>query len=159
MPRLIAALAVALAFALATAPASSQQAGVTYFEDPSLEQRYRELLHELRCTVCQNQSLADSDAGLARDLRRELRDQLNAGSSNPQIIDFMVARYGEFVLYRPPFSPATYLLWIGPFVLLVFGLIVLWATARGSQTARQLQPTDEQAREKARRLLSEGKDV
>ena len=159
MPRLIAALAAALFLALTALPAASQQAGVTYFEDPSLEQRYRELLHELRCTVCQNQSLADSDAGLARDLRRELRDQINAGLSNPQIIDFMVARYGEFVLYRPPFSPATYLLWIGPFVLLVFGFIVLWATARGSQAARRAQPTDEQTREKARRLLSEGKDV
>lgn len=133
--------------------------GVTQFEDPVLESRYRNLLHELRCTVCQNQSLAESDAGLARDLRRELRDQLNAGSSDAQILDFMVARYGDFVLYRPPFSPMTYLLWIGPFLLLIFGFTVLFFTARHSRRAASNVILDDKGRQRARQLLNEGKDV
>ncbi|TVQ71613.1 cytochrome c-type biogenesis protein [Ectothiorhodospira sp. BSL-9] len=131
----------------------------TDFDEPGLEERYRALLHELRCTVCQNQSLADSDAGLARDLRRELRTQLNAGSSDDEIIDYMVSRYGNFVLYRPPFSPATYLLWIGPFVLLGLGFVVLYLTSRGSRQGTKTTGVDSAARERARRLLGEGKDV
>jgi cytochrome c-type biogenesis protein CcmH len=138
-----------------------QAAGVdpTNFEEPELEERYRGLLHELRCTVCQNQSLADSDAGLAQDLRRELRTQIHAGSSDDEIIDYMVSRYGNFVLYRPPFSPATYLLWIGPFVLLGLGFVALYLTSRGSRQGTGTTGVDSAARQRARRLLGEGKDV
>lgn len=93
------------------------------FADELEERRFRALAEELRCTVCQNQSLADSDAPLARDLRRELFSQLRAGSSDMEIREFMVARYGDFVLYRPPFAAHTILLWAGPPALLIIALI------------------------------------
>lgn len=93
------------------------------FADELEERRFRALAGELRCTVCQNQSLADSDAPLARDLRRELFAQLRAGSSDMEIREFMVARYGEFVLYRPPLAAHTLLLWAGPPLLLLIALI------------------------------------
>ena len=96
-------------------------------EFPNQEQKelYATMLHELRCTVCQNQSLADSNASLAEDLRTHLYDMVTTGADKEQIQKFMVERYGEFVLYRPSFSPSNYLLWFGPFVLLLIGVIVL----------------------------------
>lgn len=93
--------------------------------DAVLEQRVQTLAEELRCLVCQNQSLADSHAPLALDLKRQVREQLAAGQSNQQVIDFMVARYGDFVLYRPPVKASTWLLWFGPFLLLAVALAVL----------------------------------
>jgi cytochrome c-type biogenesis protein CcmH len=86
--------------------------------DPVLEQRARELSKQLRCLVCQNQSIDDSDADLARDLRRVVREQLVAGRTDPEIIDYLTARYGDFVLLRPPVRPATWGLWFGPAVVL-----------------------------------------
>ncbi len=94
-------------------------------EDPVLEKRVAGLAHELRCLVCQNQTLADSNAPLAVDLRNQIRSQLEAGKSEQDVIDFMVARYGDFVLYRPPFKASTLALWAGPFVLLALGLAFL----------------------------------
>jgi cytochrome c-type biogenesis protein CcmH len=99
-------------------------------EDPALESRLRKLAEELRCLVCQNQTLADSNAPLAEDLRREIRDRMRAGMSDQAIIEFLVARYGDFVLYRPPLKPATVLLWSGPFLLLVAGAVVLYVNLR-----------------------------
>ncbi len=93
--------------------------------DAEVERRLQSLSGELRCLVCQNQSLADSDADLAVELRRELRRMIEAGQSDSQIRDFLVARYGEFVLYDPPFRPATLLLWLGPPVFLAFALGLL----------------------------------
>src|SRR5687768_13318885 len=87
--------------------------------DPVLEQRVRALAEELRCLVCQNQTLADSNADLAVDLRREIREKMRAGMSDKAVTDYLVTRYGDFVLYRPPFKPTTLLLWLGPFLLLV----------------------------------------
>jgi len=95
-------------------------------EDPEVEKRLQELSKELRCLVCQNETLADSRAGLAEDLRKEIREQIKAGKSDKEIITFLTARYGDFVLYRPRVTPVTYLLWFGPFVLLVVGLAVLY---------------------------------
>jgi cytochrome c-type biogenesis protein CcmH len=95
-------------------------------EDPEVEKRLQELSKELRCLVCQNETLADSRAGLAEDLRKEIREQIKAGKSDKEIIAFLTARYGDFVLYRPRVTPVTYLLWFGPFVLLVVGLAVLY---------------------------------
>jgi len=92
---------------------------------PEQEQRYHNLLRELRCLVCQNQSLAESDAGLATDLRDEVKAMLLAGQSDDEIYKFMTERYGDFVLYKPPFKPQNYLLWIAPFLLLLIGLTVL----------------------------------
>ena len=100
------------------------------------EDRYKELITEIRCLVCQNQSLADSDAELAHDLRQEVYDLMQKGQGNPQIVDFLVYRYGDFVLYKPPVKPSTYWLWYGPFALLVLGIIMLIKTVRqrGKQT-------------------------
>jgi cytochrome c-type biogenesis protein CcmH len=93
--------------------------------DPTLEKRVAGLAHELRCLVCQNQTLAESNAPLAVDLRNQIREQLKAGASEQDVIDFMVARYGDFVLYRPPFKATTIALWLGPFLLLALGIAVL----------------------------------
>jgi len=90
--------------------------------DPALEKRVMALSEELRCLVCQNQTIAESNAGLAVDLKTQIREQLSAGKSDRDILDYMVARYGDFVLYRPPVKASTVLLWFGPFVLLAAAL-------------------------------------
>lgn len=100
------------------------------FENRAEELRFQHLVSELRCLVCQNQNLADSDAGLARDLRVEVFEQMQAGKSDAEIRDFMVQRYGDFVLYRPPMKPTTWLLWFGPAALLLAGGVVLVSVAR-----------------------------
>jgi cytochrome c-type biogenesis protein CcmH len=92
------------------------------FEDSAQQARYERLIKDLRCLVCQNQSIADSNATLAGDLRREVREMMIAGQTDDQIRDFMTARYGDFVLYRPPVSPRTWLLWSAPVLLLLGGL-------------------------------------
>jgi cytochrome c-type biogenesis protein CcmH len=92
------------------------------FTDPALQQRYERLTHELRCLVCQNQSIADSNATLAADLRREVRELLAQGQSDAEIRDFVTTRYGDFVLYRPPVAQRTWLLWAAPLLLLLAGL-------------------------------------
>src|SRR3569832_2167869 len=95
-------------------------------DDPVIEQRLTYLSKELRCLQCHNQTLADSPAGLAADLRREIRKQMKAGKSDPEIVAFLTQRYGDFILYRPRVTFTTYLLWFGPFVLLLGGLYVLF---------------------------------
>ncbi len=95
------------------------------FDNQQQQDRFEQLMQELRCLVCQNQNLADSDAPLAYDLRRELHKMLMAGQSNEQIKQFLVARYGDFVLYRPPLQKNTYLLWLAPLILLLGGALVL----------------------------------
>ena len=104
-----------------------------FSEDPNLEKRVTGLAHELRCLVCQNQTIADSNAPLAVDLRNQIREQLAAGKSESDVIDFMVARYGDFVLYRPPLKASTVLLWAGPFLFLALGmwLLIRRVTRRG----------------------------
>jgi cytochrome c-type biogenesis protein CcmH len=92
--------------------------------DPEMQARYEEITRELRCLVCQNESIADSSAFLAGDLRREVREMVVAGKSNDEIRDFMVARYGEWILYRPRVAPHTWLLWAAPVLLLALGLVV-----------------------------------
>jgi cytochrome c-type biogenesis protein CcmH len=111
------------------------------------EQRYMSLISQLRCLVCQNESLADSNADLAHDLRVEVYEHMQQGQSDQQVVDFLVARYGDFVLYKPPVKPSTYLLWYGPFVLLALGLILLVKNIRqrGRQSEAALSP-EEQAR-------------
>ena len=95
------------------------------FDNQQQQDRFEQLTQELRCLVCQNQNLADSDAPLAYDLRRELHKMLMAGQSNEQIKQFLVARYGDFVLYRPPLQKNTYLLWLAPLILLLGGALIL----------------------------------
>jgi len=96
-----------------------------FAQNAALERRVTDLAHELRCLVCQNQTLADSNAPLAVDLRNQIREQLAAGKSERDVIDFMVARYGDFVLYRPPLKASTVLLWAGPFAFLIAGFYFL----------------------------------
>ena len=93
--------------------------------NPELEKRVMALSEELRCLVCQNQTLADSHAELAMDLKQQVREKLASGMTNQQVVDYMVERYGDFVMYRPPVKGTTFLLWFGPFVLLVGGILVL----------------------------------
>jgi len=119
--------------------------------DPALEQRVMELAGQLRCLVCQNETLADSQADLAVDLRRQIREQLKAGATERQVIDFLVARYGDFVLYRPPLKASTVLLWFGPFALLALGLFLLVRRIRGQSDATPQLSEAERAR--AARLL------
>ena len=113
-------LAVALFAAAACAKDAAPAAA-----DPALEARMLHIAAELRCLVCQNQTIADSHAGLAEDLRRDIREQLAKGSSNEQVVQYMTDRYGDFIRYRPPLKGITIALWIGPIVLLVSGLLVL----------------------------------
>ena len=101
------------------------------FSEPSLEKRYRSLSEELRCPKCQNQNIADSNAPISQDLRRLLYEQLEAGSSDDEIRQYMVDRYGEFVRYRPSFSGVTVLLWLAPMLLLAMGLAIAIMTLRG----------------------------
>ena len=91
---------------------------------PEMQRRYDGLTHELRCMQCQNQSIADSPVGLAEDLRRDVREQIIAGKTDAQIRDSMVARYGNIILFRPPFTPSTAWVWVLPFLLLLFGVFV-----------------------------------
>jgi cytochrome c-type biogenesis protein CcmH len=95
------------------------------FETPQQEERFNELTLELRCTVCQNQALADSDATLAHDLRRKVHEMLLMGKTNDEIKQYMVDRYGDFVLYRPPVQQNTYLLWLAPLGMLLIGALIL----------------------------------
>ena len=95
-------------------------------EDPALEARLKAMSQELRCLVCQNSTLADSSAPLAEDLRKEIRSQMRQGKSDKEVVDYLVARYGDFVRYRPPVNNSTALLWFGPFLLLIIGGFVLY---------------------------------
>jgi cytochrome c-type biogenesis protein CcmH len=107
------------------------------FDDPAEQERYERLIQDLRCLVCQNQSIADSNAMLASDLRREVRDLMKAGQSDEQIRHFMTERYGDFVLYRPPVRPRTWLLWSAPALLLLVGIgIAVLVISRRARAAR-----------------------
>jgi cytochrome c-type biogenesis protein CcmH len=128
MRRALAILALALAV-FAAAPAFAVQPD-EIMADPAKEARARELSRELRCMVCQNQSIDDSEAPLARDLRILVRERIAAGDSDRQVIDFLVARYGEFVLLKPRFNPHTLLLWLVPPLVLVGGAVALWRFGR-----------------------------
>ena len=155
--QLLAGLALALALAAACAIAQpTERAASPMAADPALEARVMAIAEELRCLVCQNETIAASQAALAVDLRKQIRTQLAQGRSRPQILDFMVERYGDFVLYRPPLKASTVLLWAGPFALLLLAGGVLWrniARRRGAGQPQALSP-DEMRR--ARQLLGEG---
>lgn len=121
--------------------------------DPALELRAREISRNLRCVVCQNQSIDDSDAPLARDLRLLVRERLTKGDSDAQVYDFLVARYGDFVLLRPPVKPSTWLLWFGPLVLLLIGAIAIVVWFRRRPAAIEDRPMSEEERARIARLL------
>ena len=127
-------------------------------EDPQIEKRLQALSQELRCLVCQNETLADSRAGLAEDLRREIREQMKAGKSDKEIIAFLTARYGDFVLYRPRVTPTTYLLWFGPFVLLCGGLVFLYRQLKQRRVQIKQEPITAQDRRRLDELLEVPKE-
>jgi cytochrome c-type biogenesis protein CcmH len=122
-------------------------------DDPQLEARLVEISQELRCLVCQNESLASSHAELADDLRQEVRELIRAGKSDAEIKDFLVARYGDFVLYRPEVKPLTWVLWFGPFLLLLIAAIFLGVYLRQRQTLAVPTELSDAARERAKQLL------
>jgi len=125
-------------------------------EKSEIDKRTAALAAELRCLVCQNQTLADSNAPLAQDLRGQIREQLARGASERDVIEYMVARYGDFVLYRPPFKASTLLLWLGPFLLLGFGIYFLTKKIRTRRVGQTELSEAERAR--AAELLGSGKE-
>jgi cytochrome c-type biogenesis protein CcmH len=147
-------LVVLLALSLpALANQTAPKAALPNADDPVIEQRIVKLAEDLRCLVCQNESLAGSHAELAEDLRREIRAQMKAGKDDKQVIAYLTQRYGDFVLYRPPFKPATWLLWLGPVLFLGIGGGA-WVMAL-RRRAIQLAPMDEKRRAAAAQLLEE----
>ena len=145
--------ACALAILLAPAAWALAKEAAPAAQDPVLEQRVMAISGELRCLVCQNQTIADSNAELAADLRNQVREKIRQGQSDRQIIDFMVERYGDFVLYRPPFKATTLLLWLGPLLLLAGGLAVLFRRLARPRVEGNPELTADE-RERARSLLA-----
>jgi cytochrome c-type biogenesis protein CcmH len=139
---------------LATAAVPVQAADVPLeFDNPALQKRYDTLLHQLRCLVCQNETLAVSQADLAQDLRGEIYRMMADGRTNREITDYLVARYGDFVLYDPPLQSSTWLLWFGPFLLLIIALTIM---ARFILSRRTVDgETEPQDRERLQHLLQE----
>jgi cytochrome c-type biogenesis protein CcmH len=156
MRRWLVALSLMLA-CLAAPPGHAATNPDEILQDPALEQRARDLSKQLRCLVCQNQSIDDSDAALARDLRRIVREQLIAGRSDEQIIDYLTARYGDFVLLKPPVKPATWGLWFGPaLVLVIAGAgVVLYVRRRSRPADERTADLDPEERRRLDALLRE----
>ncbi len=144
-------------FALCTAAMADSATEAAIAADPVTEKRLQKLSEELRCLVCQNQNIADSNAELAQDLRREVRSMIKSGKSDKEIIDFMVARYGDFVLYRPPVQGNTLLLWGGPIALLLLGIIALqrYLKRRAARLAAEDKPLTAAEAQRAEALLKE----
>ena len=150
MKRFLALLALVPALALAQGPQPLP-------EDPVANKRAVHLAEQLRCLVCQNQSIAESNAELAVDLRRQIREQIAQGRTDAEIADYMVQRYGDFVLYRPPVKATTLLLWFGPPLLLVIGIAVLVGFVRRRRERIAQRPLSDEERREAERLL-QGKE-
>ena len=151
MKRILAALLLAACIVGAAFAQSSEEVAKP---DPAVEARLRVLGEELRCLVCQNQTLADSNAPLAQDLRNEIREMISRGRGDDEIRDYLVQRYGDFVLYRPPLKASTVLLWCGPFLLL--GLGVFFLIRRIVSGNRQAAPLSDAERARAAALLEPG---
>jgi len=151
-------LSAVAALLLAAPPMARAGEAVPTENDPVIAARAVQLASELRCLVCQNQSIADSNAGLAVDLRRQIREQITAGRNDAEIVDYMVARYGDFVLYRPPFKATTLLLWLGPALLVAAGCVVLVWQLRARRRREQPALTPEE-RARVERLLLRGPDA
>ena len=145
MKRLVVQLLLLCSLALTV----SAQEARPLAEDPELEKRLTTLAKELRCLVCQNETLADSQADLAQDLRAQIREQMKAGKSDKEIVAYLTQRYGQFVLYRPAVTPTTYLLWFGPFIFLLGGLVLLF---RYVKQRRELIPESSLSVEQLRRV-------
>ncbi|MFK5912972.1 MAG: cytochrome c-type biogenesis protein CcmH [Woeseiaceae bacterium] len=127
---------------------------VKQFKTPEHEQRYKVLTNELRCVVCQNQNIAGSNAALAKDLRKQVFKMINEDKSNDEILEFMVARYGDFVLYRPAFNSMNFLLWAGPFIIFIIGLTILVSFIRQRKKVVVNELSNEE-QEKLKQLLND----
>ena len=148
MKRLALFLLLSLCFAGATLAKDAQPN-----EDPQIEQRMKHLTEQLRCLVCQNETLADSRADLAEDLRKQIREQIKAGKSDQEIIAFLTERYGDFVLYNPPVKMTTYLLWFGPFVFLGGGTVILYRYLGRRRRMIEERPLSADERKRAEEIL------
>ena len=157
MKRLLTPLLILFALLLPVALGTSwAKEAAPLAEDPAVEQRLIAISDEMRCLVCQNESLSGSRADLALDLRRELRSLIKQGKTDDEIKAFMVSRYGDFVLYRPPVKPTTWLLWAGPFLLMIVGvMMLLMYLRRRSREVGETTLTEEELR-RAEALLQEG---
>jgi cytochrome c-type biogenesis protein CcmH len=142
-PRNLIILVLSLTLSIAASAQRSPVQEPMKFENPQQEERFKHLTRELRCTVCQNQNLADSDAQLAHDLRAQVHEMLLAGKSDDEIKQFMVDRYGDFVLYRPPVQENTFLLWLAPLVLLLVGAFILRVNIKKRTALLESTPNDE----------------
>ena len=140
-------------------PLNSANAAVEVkeFINEKQEQRYKHIIDELRCLVCQNQNISGSNAGLAKDLRKQVYKMIQAGDDDEAIFDFMVTRYGDFVLYRPPFKASTFFLWVGPFIIFAIGLFVLIRFIRQRKKIVVAELSAEE-KEKLKQLLKENKE-
>jgi cytochrome c-type biogenesis protein CcmH len=145
---------VLLAAVLLTFPVYANEAA-PLAEDPAVEKRLVNIAEELRCLVCQNESLAGSQADLAKDLRREVRGLIKSGKSDTEVKDFLVSRYGDFVLYRPQVKPTTYALWAGPFILLIVAVAALINFLRRRSRQSAETPLSPEERQRAENLLKE----
>lgn len=125
------------------------------FDSPETEKVFHKLSEEIRCLVCQNQNIAESNADLAKDLRLEIYTMLSQGKTEDQIVDFMVDRYGDYVLYRPPFKPMTWLLWFGPVIIFAIGLIFVVRFMKSQNMSRQMESLSEEEIERIKNLHAE----
>lgn len=149
---------VFLLFILIVSPFSWAKEALPVAENPEIEKRMIALSEELRCLVCQNESLAGSRSDFAKDIRREIREQLIANKSDKEITDFLVARYGDFVLYRPPVRTNTMLLWFGPFIFLLIGACVLIFYLKQRRKSLQESPLSNDQLKQAETLLKKSSD-
>jgi len=159
MRRALVTALLAAAVSLAALPAPAVQPDEV-LADPALEARAREIGRELRCLVCQNESIDESNAELARDLRLLVRERLQAGDSDRQVTDYVVSRYGDFVLLRPPVKPSTWALWFGPAVIFAAGLLALalYYRRRRRQPSAAAEPLNADEQRRLDRLLEEAKE-
>ncbi len=148
--KLILMVAVFFSLNVAAAPIETFK-----FDSPETEKIFHKLSEELRCLVCQNQNIAESNADLAKDLRLEIYTMLSKGKTEDEIVGFMVDRYGDYVLYRPPFKPMTWLLWFGPVIVFVIGLIFVVRFMKSQNMGRQSESLSEEEIERIKNLHAE----
>lgn len=146
---------LALALLTLASPAGAVQPD-EMLPDPAMEARARDIGRELRCLVCQNQSIDDSDADLARDLRKLVRQRMVAGDTDTQVKQYVVDRYGDYVLLKPPFKATTLVLWLGPAVLLILALVAAWSFYRRRDGAPDAAALSEEERRRLETLLKDG---
>ena len=148
--KLVFLITVSYSFVTVAAPIETFQ-----FDSPETEKVFHKLSEEIRCLVCQNQNIAESNADLAKDLRLEIYTMLSEGKTEDEIVDFMVERYGDYVLYRPPFKPMTWLLWFGPAIIFAIGLIFVVRFMKSQNMSRQMESLSEEEIERIKNLHAE----